>query len=101
VEVISEPGPNGWLKAFPLGESRNSSRCRYITPSALSVQISWDVSEYPFAKYNVQNPVYTYTADEYTRFLTGKSVPYILDVRASKINLRRQGLDKRRDGLPV
>ncbi|GJE84587.1 SWR1-complex protein [Phanerochaete sordida] len=28
--------------------------------------------EYPFAKYNVQNPTYTYTQDEYTKFLTDK-----------------------------
>lgn len=26
-------------------------------------------AEYPFAKYNIQNPVYTYSQDEYTRFL--------------------------------
>jgi hypothetical protein len=29
-------------------------------------------SEYPFAKYNVQHPTYTYSQDEYTRFLEGE-----------------------------
>ena len=29
-------------------------------------------SEYPFAKYNIQHPTYTYSQDEYTRFLEGE-----------------------------
>lgn len=29
------------------------------------------ISEYPFAKYNVQTPNYTYSQDEYMRFLEG------------------------------
>lgn len=29
-------------------------------------------SEYPFAKYNIQHPIYTYSQDEYTRFLEGE-----------------------------
>ena len=31
-------------------------------------------SEYPFSKYNVQHPTYTYSQDEYTRFLEGEIV---------------------------
>ena len=31
-------------------------------------------SEYPFAKYNIQPTTYTYTQDEYTRFLEGEIV---------------------------
>ena len=32
------------------------------------------LSEYPFAKYNIQHPTYTYSQDEYTRFLEGEIV---------------------------
>ena len=35
---------------------------------------SYMVLEYPFAKYNVQNQLYTYTQDEYTKFLSGEHI---------------------------
>lgn len=36
--------------------------------------ISYSYLEYPFAKYNVQPPTYTYSQDEYTRFLEGEII---------------------------
>jgi hypothetical protein len=57
--------------------------------------------EYPFAKYNIQPTTYTYSQDEYTRFLEGEIVLKKALILFIYLFFHRQGVDERGDGLSV
>jgi hypothetical protein len=54
-------------------------------------------SEYPFARYNAKSPDYTYSEEEYTKFLEGTR---LVDSPAAHAHIiGRPGMDKGRDRL--
>lgn len=55
-----------WVKA---GTPLDAGNTQYVL--VIQTYLTSNTVEYPFAKYNVQNPTYTYTQDEYNRLLNG------------------------------
>jgi hypothetical protein len=69
--------------------------CLLFSPSYhLSVEIT---SEYPFARYNAKSPDYSYSEDEYTKFLEGARLGHNPVTPAHIIG--RPRMDKGRDRL--
>ena len=56
-------------------------------------------TEYKFAVYNVQPNSYTYTQEEYTRWLGGMYDSATVNL-SSRIDCPRQGMDEGGNGLP-
>lgn len=69
IEVIQQFSEERWATAGALGQSLRRSRDGWVALALLMPQKCSSCLEYPFAKYNIQNPVYTYSQDEYNRFL--------------------------------
>jgi hypothetical protein len=55
------------------------------------------ILEYPFARYNTKSPDYTYSEEEYTKFLEGTRLVHRPATRTHVIG--RPGMDKGRDRL--
>jgi hypothetical protein len=58
------------------------------------------IQEYPFAKYHVPTTDYTFSQDEYTRFLEGM-FGHCHHIDQALTMLNRQRMDERRDRLPL
>jgi hypothetical protein len=59
------------------------------------------LQEYPFAKYHIQTIDYTFSQDEYTRFLEGMFEHCYDRSDEAFTMLNRQRMDERRDRLPL
>ena len=67
--------------------------CFFFYPSVIAfVKIT---SEYPFARYNAKSPDYTYSEEEYTKYLEGARFVNSPATHAHVIG--RPGMDKGRD----
>lgn len=66
----------GFARTQALDKGIDTSGCWYALTLKLVVNISPYLQEYPFAKYNVQLTTYTYSQDDYTRFLEGALIQW-------------------------
>jgi DNA methyltransferase 1-associated protein 1 len=69
--------------------------CFSFYPSVITCVKS--TSEYPFARYNAKSPDYTYSEEEYTKFLEGARLVHSPATQTHIIG--RPGMDKGRDRL--
>lgn len=66
-----------WVKASTPADAGKRDANSHLEMYWFTNQYPFQI-EYSFAKYNVHNPVLTYTQDEYNRYLSGRLLPALL-----------------------